>query len=335
MKKELNIGIIGCGAVAQIIHLPILKKMQNIVIQAICDIDKRKLNSIKEKYNIEKTYSDIHKFFEENKFDAVLIFTPTNTHKEIAELASHYCKNLFVEKPVARTYKETEELRKVLEKNHAKLMVGFNTRFRPDAMLLKSLVEANEFGKPYLVRTGWFRPRSSSQSWFINRAYAGGGVIMDLAINILDLAMWMLNYPEVYSVTAYNFYHTTKNVEDSAVAMIKTKNDEIVNFEVSWILSSENELFYFNLFGVDGVGLLNPLRIFKQVGTSQMELTNTHRTSAPSLYLKSYENELKHFFAAVNGLGNWVSTINEAALRMKLIEGIYKSAKLNKEIKFS
>jgi len=333
MKKELHLGIIGCGAVAQIIHLPILKKMQNVVIKAICDIDKRKLNIIKEKYDIEKTYSDIKKFFEENEFDAVMILTPTNTHKEIAEFASRYCKNLFVEKPVARTYKETEELRKTLEKNDANLMVGFNTRFRPDAMLLKSLVEANEFGKPYLVRTGWFRPRSSSQSWFVNKTYAGGGVIMDLAINILDLAMWMLNYPEVYSVTAYNFYHTTRNVEDSAVAMIKTKNDQIVNFEVSWILSSDNEFFYFNLFGVDGVGLLNPLRIFKQIGTSQMELTNSQKTSSANLYIKSYENELKHFFAAVNGLGNWVSTIQEASLRMKLIEGIYKSAKTNKEIR--
>jgi predicted dehydrogenase len=333
MKKELQLGIIGCGAVAQIIHLPILKKMQNIVIKAICDVDKRKLNIIKEKYGVEKTYNDLHKFFEENEFDAVMILTPTNTHKEIAEIASQYCKNLFVEKPVARTYKETEELRKVLEKHDANLMVGFNTRFRPDAMLLKSLVEANEFGKPYLVRTGWLRPRSSAQSWFINKAYAGGGVIMDLAINILDLAMWMLNYPEVYSVTAYNFYHTTKNVEDSAVAMIKTKSDQIVNFEVSWILSSENEFFYFNLFGVDGVGLLNPLRIFKQVGTSQLELTNTQKSSSSNLYLKSYENELKHFFAAVNGLGKWVSTIQEASLRMKLIEAIYKSAKLNREVK--
>lgn len=332
MKKEIKVGIIGCGAVAQVIHLPILKKMHNIVIEAICDIDRRKLNIIKEKYNVQKIYSDIHKFFAENEFDAVMILTPTNTHKEIAELSSHYCKNLFVEKPVARTYKETEELRKILEKNNANLMVGFNTRFRPDAMLLKTLVEANEFGKPYLIRTGWFKPRSSAQSWFVNKAYAGGGVLMDLAINIIDLAMWMINYPEIYSVTARNFYHTTKNVEDSSVAMIKTKNDQVINFEVSWILSSENEFFYFNLFGVDGVGLLNPLRIFKQVGTSQMELTNLQRNSASSLYLKSYENELKHFFAAVNELGNWVSTIQEAALRMKLIEAIYKSAKLNKEI---
>lgn len=333
MKKQIKVGIIGCGAVAQIIHLPILKKLNNVEIEAICDIDKRKLSIIKEKYDIKKTYDDLTRFFEENEFDAVMILTPTNTHKEIAEYASQYCKNLFVEKPVTRSYKEAEELRKVLEKNNTNLMVGFNTRFRPDAMLLKSLVEANEFGKPYLVRTGWFRPRSSAQSWFVNKNYAGGGVIMDLAINIIDLAMWMLNYPEVYSVCAYNFFHTTKNVEDSAVAMIKTKDDQVINFEVSWILSSENEFFYFNLFGVDGVGLLNPLRIFKQIGTSQMELTNSHRSSSSNLYLKSYENELKHFFAAVNGLGNWVSTIHEAVLRIKLIEAIYKSAKNNKEIR--
>ncbi len=174
---------------------------------------------------------------------------------------------------------------------------------------------------------------SSAQSWFINKSYAGGGVVMDLAINIIDLAMWMLDYPEVYSVTAYNFYHTTKNVEDSATAMIKTKNDQVINFEVSWILSTENEFFYCNLFGTEGAGLLNPLRVFKQIGTSQLELTNQNKTTATNLYLKSYENELKHFFAAVNGLGKWVSTLKEASKRMQLIESIYKSAQMNKEIK--
>jgi predicted dehydrogenase len=220
-----------------------------------------------------------------------------------------------------------------MEKNKTNVMVGFNMRFRPDAMLMKSLVEAKEFGDPFLVRVGWFRPRSSAQSWFLNKAYAGGGVIMDLAINIIDLAMWMLNYPEVYSVTAYSFYHTTKNIEDSATAMIKIKDGQVVNFEVSWILSNENEFFYCNLFGTEGAGLLNPLRVFKQIGTSQMELMEQNKANTSNLYIKSYENELKHFFAAVNGLGKWVSTLEEASARMKLIEAIYKSAASNKEVR--
>lgn len=54
MKKQIKVGIIGCGAVAQIIHLPILKKLNNVEIEAICDIDKRKLSIIKEKYDIKK-----------------------------------------------------------------------------------------------------------------------------------------------------------------------------------------------------------------------------------------------------------------------------------------
>ncbi len=333
MKKVLDVGIIGCGAVAQIIHLPILKKMSNVNIKAICDIDKRKINAIKERYGIESAYTDLNKFLVENQFDAIMILTPTNTHKEIAFLCSQYCDKLFVEKPVARTYKETEELMKSLERTKTKVMVGFNMRFRPDAMLMKGLIEGNELGKLYLVRIGWFRPRSSTQSWFVNKSYAGGGVIMDLAINIVDLAMWMLNYPELYSVTAYNFYHTTKNVEDSAVAMIKTNKDQVINVESSWTLSTETEFFYCNLFGTEGAGTLNPMRIYKQVGTSNLELTNQNRSSTSNLYLKSYENELKHFFAAVNGLGNWVSTLEEALTRMKLIEAMYKSAQTNKEVK--
>lgn len=331
--KKLNVGIIGSGAVAQIIHLPLLKKMNNVVLTAICDIDKHKIMTVKQKFDIPKAYNDLEKFFIENEFDAVMILTPTNTHKEVAEIASQYCKNLFIEKPIARSYKETLEMIKIFEKNKTKVMVGFNMRFRPDAMLLKSIVEAKEFGKPYLVRVGWFRPRSSIQSWFIKKSYAGGGVVMDLAINIIDLAMWMLNYPEVKSVKAHNFYLTTKEVEDTSTAMIHTKLDSIITFEVSWILSNESEFFYFNLFGTEGAGFLNPLRVFKQIGDSQMELLNPNKLQRTNLYMKSFENELKHFFAAINGLGNWVSTPEEAALRMKLIETIYESSKKEKEIK--
>ena len=334
MKQKLKFGIIGCGAVAQIIHLPILKKNQLIEISAICDLDERKLLSVAEKFHIEKTYTDLQKFFDENEFDAIMILTPTNTHKEIAETASNYCKNIFIEKPITRNHKETKELQHSIKKNHANVMIGFHMRFRPDSMLMKSLIEAKEFGDLYLVKAGWFRPRSSMQNWFVKKTYSGGGVLMDLGLSIIDLAMWMLNYPEVFSVKAHNFFITTKDVEDVSVILIKTKKGHVISMEVSWLLSNESEWFYFNLFGSDGSVFLNPLRVKKQVGNSHVNLLDQSRSVTSNLYLKAYENQIKHFVAAINGVGKWVSTIDEALSRQALLEAIYKSAKLNKEIKF-
>lgn len=333
MKKTLKFGIIGCGAVAQIIHLPILKKNPSIQITAICDIEKHKLLSVAEKFGVDRSYTDLNKFFEENEFDAVMILTPTNTHKEIAKFASGYCKNIFIEKPITRDYKETKELQQAIKKNHANVMVGFHMRFRPDSMLMKSLIEANEFGDLYLVKTGWFRPRSSMQNWFVKKTYSGGGVLMDLGLSIIDLALWMLNYPDILSVTAHNFHITTKDVEDAAVIMIKTKKGHVISMEVSWLLSNENEWFYFNLFGSNGSGFLNPLRVKKQIGNSQIDLLDHSKSVTSNFYIKAYENQIKHFVGVINGIGNWVSTIEEALARQNLLEAIYKSAKLNKEIK--
>lgn len=332
MDEKLKFGIIGCGSIAQIVHIPILNRLNSVEIKAICDIDKKKVQQIANSYDIKNYYTDVEKFLSENEFDAVMILTPTNTHKEITELASNYCQNIFVEKPLARNSQEAKELCTSLKKKNTNIMVGMNMRFRPDAMLLKSVVDSGVLGFPYFVRVGWFRPRSSMQSWFVKKNISGGGAVLDLGLNILDLAMWLFDYPQIYSVTATNFYHTTKDVEDASVVMIKTKKGQVIASETSWILNNENEFFYCNLHGKEGTGFLNPFRIFKSSGINQIEIPLSKKSQSYIFYIKSYENELKHFISSIKGYTKWVSTCEEATSRLDLIGLIYKSAKLNKEI---
>lgn len=330
--ERTRVGIIGAGAMAQIVHLPILVKNNYIEVTAICDIDKIKLSSVAQKFSIPKKYTSYEKFLEENEFDAIFILTPTNSHKELVQKSSHYCKNILVEKPIARSAQEAKEICDYISRQKAKVMVGMNMRFRPDAMLLRSLIESKELGEPYLIRVGWFKPRSSLQNWFLKKATSGGGVIIDLGISVIDLALWLLNYPAVESITARGFNHAITEVEDSACAFIKTKDKQVINLEVSWTLNFENEMFYCNLFGTKGSGFLNPLRVFKSVGENQLDLTPQFSRKGENLFSKSYENEIKHFLSAVRGLGPWVSTGEEAISRMKVIDAFYKSIKLNKEV---
>jgi predicted dehydrogenase len=93
--------------------------------------------------------------------------------------------------------------------------------------------------------------------------------------------------------------------------------------------------FYVNIYGTKGYATLNPFRVFKKVDNQSMDLTPSQLENPPTLFKKSYQNELKTFIGAIRGINPVISSGEEALSRMKIVDSMYKSASLNKEIKFS
>ena len=334
MTDKTKIGIIGLGGVAQLGHLPNLLKINNAVVTAVAEINKNRLNTIADKFSIKQRYTDYREMLANADCEAVIVATPTSTHKEVAIDCIKANKHVLVEKPLARSYEEAKQILDSAKKSKQKLMVGMNLRFRPDAMILRSLVSSGEIGEPFYVKCGWIRRQSSTQKWFTQKTESGGGVIIDLGILLLDLSLWLLDYPAVHSVSTKNFSHNTKNVEDTSISFIKFKNSTIVSMETSWSLVLDKDDFYVNVYGTKGYATLNPFRIFKKVEDQTMDLTPSQPESPLILLKKSYMNELKTFIGSVRGLNPLFSSGNEALSRMKIIDAMYKSAAQNKEMKF-
>lgn len=334
MKEKVNIGIIGLGGIAQVVHLPILKKLPNVNIAGVAEINKNRLNTVAAKYNIEKKYLDYNDLLKDESIDAVIIATPTNTHHQVALQSLRSGKHLLIEKPIARNYTEAKEIIDVADKMNLKVMVGMNLRFRPDAMLLKSLINSGELGQIFYIRCGWIRKQSSDESWFLKREKAGGGVIMDLGIVLLDLAIWLMDYRKIKSVSVQKYYTETKTVEDSAVGLIRLEGESVINFEVSWSLHSDKNSFNLAAYGKNGTAHLNPLTAYRRVGSMHIDFSPSSGRTDKNMFKKSYENELKHFVTSISGgeSAPLISAANEALSRMKLLEAIYKSAEINSEV---
>ena len=330
--EKTKVAVIGLGGIAQLVHLPILSKLMNVEISAIADIKKNQLNSVSEKFNIEKHYTDHREMLEKEEVDAVIIATPTNTHLEIALDCLKAGKHILIEKPIARNVSEAKQINAASKKYKKQVMVGMNLRYRPDAMLLKSLVNSGELGDIFYIRCGWLRKQSNEQKWFINKNQSGGGVIIDLGILILDLAIWILNDKKIKSVSVQKFNHNTKDVEDSAIGLVRFDDDRVISFEVSWGLHSEWDKFHLAAFGTEGTAHLNPLRAYKRMESSQIDYTVASQANQTNLFKKSYENELKHFIGVVRENTPVISTGDDAVTLMKLLEALYKSAKHKKEI---
>ncbi|MCB0833091.1 MAG: Gfo/Idh/MocA family oxidoreductase [Bacteroidetes bacterium] len=332
---KVKLGVIGCGAIAQVIHFPILSKMEDVEIVAIADSDKTKVQAIGEKYGIKTVFTDHQKLLAMKEIDAVHICTPNNLHMPITVESLSAGKHVMVEKPIARTYDEAKAMSDEAKKVKKKLMVGMNHRFRPDAMILKNFVKGKELGKIFYTKAGWLRRRGSwnESDWAKKKNLSGGGVFMDLGIPMLDLSIWLMGNPKVVSVYSAMYNHFQKEgIEDSAAVMIRFENDTVLSLEVSYTLLMENDFMYTNLFGMLGGALLNPLRIHKEMHGNLVNVTPTKMERPENNYRKSYEYELTHFVECVKHDRPVLSSGEEAMEIMRISEAIYESAKQKKEV---
>ncbi len=331
--EKTKVAVIGLGGIAQLVHLPYLTKIENIEVAAVAEINKNRLNTLADKFNIKERYNDHNELLANCEADNIIIATPTNSHKEVAVACLKANRDILVEKPLARTFNEAKQIVDAARKYKRKTMVGMNLRYRPDAMILKSLVSSGEIGQPFYIKCGWLRRQSSSQKWFTKKEESGGGVIIDLSILLLDLALWLLDFPNVESVSTQSYYQYTKTVEDTSVSFLRCSNSSCINIESSWSLPLEKDSFYFDIYGTKGSASLNPFHVYKRIEDQMIDLTPSHSESALNLFRKSYMNELKSFIGAVNGLNPVFSSAEESLSRMKIIEAMYKSSSQKKEIK--
>ena len=329
---KVRVGVIGLGGVAQLIHLPNLSKISNAEAIAVAEVKTSRLNAVADKFNIAERYKDYHDLLANSEIDAVIISTPTSLHKDIAIDCLNAKKDVLVEKPIAPTYNDAMAIQETAEKNKCKLMIGMNLRFRPDALLLKTLIQSGEIGEPYYVRTVWNRRKSSQEKWFANRAEAGGGVILDLGISLLDVSLWLMGNPEVISVQTQNFYHNNNNLEDTSISFVRCSDSKLINIETSWSLPVEQDTSDFAIFGSKGSITTLPLHLYKKINNQVLDLKPSLKDSPTQLFKKSYFNELKSFIGAIKELNPLFSSGERAVERMKLIETMYASAKKNQEI---
>ena len=333
--EQVRVAIIGLGGVAQIVHLPNLSKIKNAEIKSVAEINKSRLKAVAEKFNIKERYSDYHELLEKSDIDAVIVATPTSLHKDIVIDCLNAKKDVLVEKPIARTVAEADAMLEAAKKNKCKLMVGMNLRFRPDTMLLKTFINSGEIGDPFYARATWVRRRSSDEKWFMKKEEAGGGVIFDLGISLLDLTMWLMDYPAVKSLQTQTYCQNTKNLEDTAISYIRCNNSKLVNIETSWVLPVDQDLFRISVFGSKGSVTTSPLHIYKRVDNQFVDLKPNMNQNSSTLFQNSYRNELKSFIGAIKGLNPLFSSGERAVERLKIIDAMYKSAKKNHEIKLN
>lgn len=332
----LRVGLVGAGAIAQISHFPAYQRIPGVKVTAVCDTDSSKAERVASRYNVARVTDSFQELAVMDEVDAVDICLPNFLHAEAAVAALNAGKDVLCERPFSRGAKEAKTMVTAAKKNKRILMSGFNNRFREDATVLKRFVAEGELGKIFYVKTGWLMQAAtwSGAGWKKKMKFAGGGVLMDLGIQMMDLTLWLLELPKVQAVSATAHPDGKDQMESTASALLRLGSGATVSLEVSWGLLMERDFAYLNLFGDKGAALLNPLRLHKEMHGSLVNVT-PNLSSPRNTYKLSYENEIRHFVECVKTRSQPVTSGEEALAMHRILEALYQSASEGREVRLS
>ncbi len=139
-------GIVGCGAAATVAHLPAWHALKDIEIVAAYDPNEEAAINAAKRWGIPNIYKELSQMLENEKLDFIDICSPPQTHRQIAIQAMEAGLHVLVEKPMALSVKEAEEMISSARKHNSKLCVVHNHLFNPAFQKVKTLVDSGAIG---------------------------------------------------------------------------------------------------------------------------------------------------------------------------------------------
>lgn len=330
--RQVHVAVVGAGGAAQVVHLPILKRLPDVEVVALVDIEVEKARTIAERFGVEnvaREVSDLERF---EPVEAVVVCTPNDTHEENVVAALEMGKHVLVERPISVDSASAARMIEAARKADRQLMVAMNQRYRYDVRAIQHFVAAGELGEIFFLRSAWLnrRHRRPRRGWRRMADRAGGGVLMDLGVQAIDLALWLLKFPPVEWVTAR--FHGTGDVEDSAAALLAVPGGTTVVVEATWELMEERDRHALYVLGTNGSATTSPFRVLKEMETGLSDVTPPLDTSAGSFYTASYRQEWAEFLRFVRG--EKPLEVEDAQVElMRIVEACYRSVREGGEVR--
>ncbi len=264
----INIGIVGCGAIALRRHIADLTHNADAKMVAFCDVVLSRAQEQAVKFG-GQAYADLKSLLEHPGLDAVIVCTPNTLHAPQTIAAFKAGKHVLVEKPMAVTRDEARAMIDAAKSAGKFLMVGQNQRLAAAHIKAREILATGALGKVLSFRTA-FKHRgpetwsidSGPGTWFFKKNLSGMGVCGDLGIHKADLMRYLLG-DEIVEVSAMmGTCHKTYadgspiDVEDNAMLLVKTARGTMGSIIISWTNYGESEANYTVLYCQRGVMML-------------------------------------------------------------------------------
>ncbi|MEW9855379.1 Gfo/Idh/MocA family protein [Novosphingobium sp. M1R2S20] len=189
--------------------------------------------------------------------DGIVIATPSALHAQQSIAALKRGFAVFCQKPLGRDAAEAEAVVRAAQTADRLLSVDFSYRFTEGAQAISRLVRGGDLGQVFAADLVFHNAYGPDKLWFYDKAQSGGGCVMDLGVHLVDLLLWLLDFPDVADVSstllAGGAPASADSVEDFATAQITLANGVVARLACSWRLQAGQEaVIEASLYGTDG-----------------------------------------------------------------------------------
>ncbi|MEM4780372.1 MAG: Gfo/Idh/MocA family oxidoreductase [Halalkalicoccus sp.] len=349
--RNVAVGIIGLGNIGRY-HADRLRSSGTEIVGGM-DVLPEARERFERDYGVP-TYDDYEELYELS--DAIVVTTPNKFHEEYAVSALEAGLDVLLEKPLAHTVESAERIAAAAEAAEGFCMVGFHNRYLPPIEVLTTERDRGRFGDLSHVEANYVRRRGipGRGSWFTSREIAGGGALIDIGVHALDLALYVLDFPEIEEVTGvarsefgtredYTYLqmwgedagHERFDVEDSVTAFIRCAGGRTISLDVAWAANRPTD-DQFVVRGTNAGARLDratgEMTIFETSADGSAHFSDTDvRTRERDAHAAEQATFLQ---AVAAGTPPERNTVEQGLLVQRLIDAIYRSSEEGRAIRF-
>ena len=346
MTNQVGFGIIGAGMIASW-HAEAIKSLANCRLAGVYDPVFPAAQILAEKFGCQ-SFDSLDKLLACKDIQAVTIATPSGMHGKLSVAAANAQKHIFCEKPLEITVEKADEIIRACEKNNVLLTPVFQSRFSEPVKKIKAAIDQGRFGKMLLasVQMHWFRADEyySRSNWRGTWAMDGGGALMNQAVHMIDLLLYLNGEPEEVAAFSGTLTHNIE-VEDNLCAAIKYRNGSFGTVEVSTScapgfprrleLAGSNGSVVLEEDKITRWQFSDPLPGDECMVNTLSEISAGGGSAPGNISIAGHAAQLNDFADAIlNGKPLFLNG-QEGRRAVELICGIYEAAKNGKNVRFT
>lgn len=337
----LNVGLVGCGRISKRhSELLINNQIKGAKLAAVCDIDERKAEQLGSICGVPY-FKYFNEMCEKINLDLVSVLTQSGKHASHVIELSELVKNILVEKPMALTLEDADNMINSCKKNNTKLFIVKQNRFNKPVQLLREKIKNGDLGKINLgtVRVRWCR----RQAYYDQDSWRGtwkldGGVLANQASHHIDLLEWMIGEP--YSVFAYaNNALADIEAEDTAIVLIKFKSGALGIIEATTATRPKDLEGSLSVLGDKGTIEIGGFAVNKLLNyqfENERNISNNFlkewSSNPPNVYGYGHKAYYEHVVDCINNNKEQLVNGIEGKKSLILINSIYESIETGEEV---
>ncbi len=302
MAKIAVVGVGGWGKN----HARALSEME--ALSAVCDVDANKAKTFADKYDVN-SYTSIDEMLNNEKLDGAIVSTPTSTHFAVAKQIMEQRINVLVEKPMAPSFAECDQMRTLAKRNNVLLTTGYIERFNPAVNDVKNFIAQKKYGDVLMLEFH----RENRMPLNIHEV----GIIYDTSVHDIDTALYLFNdKPHMVFARAGSVRGTH---EDFAAIVLGFKDQKIAFIASNWITPKKVRQF---------IAVCTDAIITGDFITQEIRVDQGGDTLIPRReFQEPLMLELKNFIDAINGKAKPLVTVDDAISTTRVAEAALLSSK--------